>query len=375
MPEDAGAAAASGDLARPFSASCGQRLRFLTPMTGDADFTPTPNRDRAIWVTGRLNETLLERLRPEIIELTAENRSPITVFINSSGGQSEVVRGILSLLTRTTSDDARSRIITIAAPTAHSAAANLLSAGDFAIAFPESSLLYHGARFPPPNEKLTGEWGKIARTLPFFHETAASLLAICSARRFLFIVSATRELFAEHRAERGDPTLTDLDCFQALLRAKLSPAAGKVLDLAIHLFNSYQALLLQFRKRLRRGRRVTQEHLQKLMLHASIAFEYENRAGGPVWDGGLSEISDHFFFLNNYFDVTRLCEWVRVRAEPMADEDPEAAYFLQFRVFFLALCRALQEGENQITPMDAVWLGLIDTISPRECRAGAHRSS
>ncbi len=106
----------------------------------DPEFTPNP--DRAVWVEGQLNEALLDRLRPGILELTAQNRDPITVFINSSGGSLEVSEGILSLLRRTTQDDSRaSRIITVAAPKAKSAAANLLSAGDFAIAYPECMLL------------------------------------------------------------------------------------------------------------------------------------------------------------------------------------------------------------------------------------------
>ena len=48
----------------------------------DADFTP--NADRAIWIEGRIEEALLERLQPEISELTAQSREPITVFINST---------------------------------------------------------------------------------------------------------------------------------------------------------------------------------------------------------------------------------------------------------------------------------------------------
>jgi ATP-dependent protease ClpP protease subunit len=71
----------------------------------DADFTP--NRQRAIWVEGRLDEALLDRLRPEIFELTTQNREPITVFINSGGGTIEGCEGILSLLRRTTPDDSR----------------------------------------------------------------------------------------------------------------------------------------------------------------------------------------------------------------------------------------------------------------------------
>jgi ATP-dependent protease ClpP protease subunit len=331
----------------------------------DADFTPNP--DRAIWVEGQLNEALMDRLRPRILDLTAQNREPITVFINSRGGSSEVGEGILSLLRRTTQNDARaSRIITVAAPKAKSAAANLLSAGDWAMASPESTLLYHGARWPLPVQDLTGEWARIGRVLPTFHETAAVVLAQHSARRFQFIVRTLRGICADHRTEVNDSTLTDLNCFAAILCGKLSPAAQKVLKLAIPLCESYNGLFLNFRKRLRRGRDVTTAHLQKLMLYASMDFECESSRRNPAWDGGLSAISDHFYFLNTYFrdetnEFGKLREWVAARAEPhKADAaDVEA---VQFQMFLLALCRALQEGENELTPADAVWLGLIDTV-------------
>ncbi len=339
----------------------------------DADFTPNP--DRAIWVEGQLNEALMDRLRPEILELTAQNREPITVFINSRGGSPEPGKRILDLL-RTTNEEGQEpcRIITVAAPKAKSAAAELLSAGDFAVAYPESTLLYHGARWPLPDEEITGEWARIARALATFHEMAAAALARNSVRRFSFIVSAQRPLFAQHRAAKGDWALTDLRCFQAILGGKLSSAAQKVLETAIPLSDSYDRLLLQFQKRLRRGRAVTKSHLKKLMLHASMAFDYQTNQGAQDWDGGLSRISDHFYFLNAYFDFGRLSEWVAAREEPQtAGTDLKADYFLQFQVFHLALCRALQEGENHITASDALWLGLIDTVrtveSPRRGRS------
>jgi len=128
----------------------------------EAGFAPNPNR--AIRVEGQLNEALLGRLRPRILELTAQNRDPITVFINSRGGSSKVGEGILSLLRRTTEHDSRaSRIITVVAPQAESSAANLLSAGDFAIVYPGSTLLYHGARWPL--QELTPVGGNV-RFLP-----------------------------------------------------------------------------------------------------------------------------------------------------------------------------------------------------------------
>jgi ATP-dependent protease ClpP protease subunit len=335
-------------------------------VVGDADFTPNP--DRAIWVEGPLNEALLERLRHEILELTRQNREPITVFINSRGGSPEVGRALLNLLRRTTQEDARrSRIITVAAPKARSMAANLLSAGDFAIAYPESALLYHGARWSLPCEELTGEWAKIAQTLPTFHEMNAAALAHSSVRRFLAIVSAERPLFEQHRAYNGTGALTDLGCFQAILGGKLSPAAQKVLEMAVPLSDSYNGLLVHFQKKLRTGRTVTKEQLQRLMIYASIDFESQTRGGAPAWDGGLSRIGDHFYFLNAYFDFGELSERLAAReAFQTTGRDARADYFLQFRVFFLALCRALQEGENCITPSDAVWLGLIDTVRTDE---------
>lgn len=327
-------------------------------MTGGIELTDadvTPNPDRAIWVDGQLNEALLERLQPEILALTAQNREPITVFIDSRGGIG--AERILSLLRRTTDGDGRaSRIITVAAPKAHSGGANLLSGGDFAIAYPGSSLLYHGGRWPL--RELTGEWARIGRTLATFHEIAAAELARNCIRRFMFIVYTERALFAEHRAAQGDPALTDLDCFQEILRGKLSPAGQEVLELAIPLCASYNGLMFHFRKKLRRGRTVTKEHLQNLMLHASIAFEYESRKGKSAWDGGLGEISEHFYFLNAYFDLERLREWVAGAGPQTAEADD----LLEFRIFFLALCRALQEGENRLTALDALWLGLIDTV-------------
>ena len=314
----------------------------------DADFEPNP--DRAVRVEGRLDEPLLERLRPQILELTSSSKAPVTVFINSRGGSSEVAEAILSLLRDV-------RVITVAAPTAHSAAAALLSAGDFALASPESSLLYHGGRWPLSDLVSAGEAGRLyGHTLPVFHEKNAAKLAQNSVRRFLFITAALRPTFAEHRADKGDPSLSDLQAFQEILRVKLSPAGQKVLERAIPLCKSYNALLLHFQKKLRRGRDVTKEHLKKLMLYSAVDLECDPAA----WDAGLTKICDQFHFLNSYFDFGALRDWVAGRPEPQtADQDIDA---LQFRLFFLAICRSLQEGENYITPLDAVWLGLVDTL-------------
>jgi len=319
----------------------------------DADFTP--NARRAVWVEGRLDEALLDRLRPQIAELISSSKEPVTLFINSRGGSPEVAESILALLRDV-------RTITVAAPAAHSMGANLLSMGNFALASPESSLLYHGGRWPLSDLVSAGEAGRLyAQTLPTFHEINAAKLARNCVRRFLFIVSALRPTFEQHRADKGDPSLSDLQSFQEILRAKLSPAGQKVLHAAIPLADSHNGLLLDFEKRLRRrrGRDVTKEQLKKLMVYAAVDFGCDPAA----WDCGLTKICDQFHFLASYFDFGALQDYVAGRPEPQtADTDVEVAYFLQFRFFFHAICRALQGGENQLTPMDCLWLGLIDSV-------------
>jgi len=136
------------------------------------------------------------------------------------------------------------------------------------------------------------------------------------------------------------------------------------MDLAVSLSRDYDGLFLHFQKRLRRGRTVTKTHLRQLMLYASAEFEWEIAdKGDETWDAGVGRIADHFYFLNAYFDSDRLLEWCSARAgSQIAGANAEKLDVLPLRLFFRALCRALQEGENHLTPSDALWLGLIDTV-------------
>lgn len=101
----------------------------------DTGFSPNPAR--AVWIDGELNQKLLDRVQPENLALSTKSDEPITVYINSPGGTNTVGQRIRDLLSPC-------RTITVACQKAQSAAADLLSAGDWAIAQPGSMLLYHG---------------------------------------------------------------------------------------------------------------------------------------------------------------------------------------------------------------------------------------
>lgn len=331
----------------------------VTALPGGADFAPNPRR--TIWIEGEFDQALLKRLAPGICALVAASREPITLFVDSHGGNTEVGRAILDLLRWNGDGRGSCRLIAVALANARSAAAHLLSAADFAIAAPECVLLHHGVRWELVS-LIRGEHERKVRELPTLHATFALELCRSSVHRLLSTVSAFRALFAEHRAAAGDPSLEDLQCFLELLREKISRPAQKVLDRAVGTYARQDVLFREFRRRLRRGRDVTETHLRKLMLHACIAVEYqESRTHEPFSHDELARISEDFYFLCAYFEPGQLREWCSSPSTPQTlDADPEEDYFLPFRTFFLALCRELQQEENYITPPDAVWLGLID---------------
>jgi hypothetical protein len=103
-------------------------------MTDVPDAKYTSNVNRSIWVRGEINKSLLEGLQPQVLDLTSRSRAPITVFIGSPGGNAAVGERIMSLLRSADQDgEPACRIIAVALSKAQSAAADLLSAGDFAI--------------------------------------------------------------------------------------------------------------------------------------------------------------------------------------------------------------------------------------------------
>ena len=267
----------------------------------DADFTPNP--DRSISIDGNFTEALLERLRPEILELTAQNREPITIYIDSEGGSPDVGQRILDLL-RSTNQDSPSpcRLITVAGSKAQSAAADLLSAGDFAIATPGTTLLFHGGRIPRLDSPGAKDLSLAALGMTSLNEKHAVSLARRSSSRSMALISMVRSTFDQVRVEAKNPGLSDLKCFQMILHDKLSPAGQLVLKRSTANCGAYRGLLNCFRSRMRKVR--STEGIQRAMLNASVAFEFHTNGSQSNWslsEGGLRRINDCFLFLDEFF--------------------------------------------------------------------------
>jgi hypothetical protein len=122
-------------------------------------------------------------------------------------------------------------------------------------------------------------------------------------------------------------------------------------------------------------------------IRAIVNFELASNKSDKDWTfrgGGLTRLNEDFFLLNEHLQssqserINKFCaQWgvfaLNDQDREEVDKTPEPAkteMLIQkvrpllepLLIFFSALCRVLQEGENELTARDAVWLGLIDEI-------------
>jgi hypothetical protein len=350
-----------------------------------------PNPARAVYVHGAINQEMVQRLTPRIVLFQSQNRSPITVYIDSPGGSIAAMQSLWKLLNVSNQDfDRPCDIITVVTTRAASAAADLLSTGDYAIAFPHSTILYHGSRTfrdLEPTFPLTLETtAVVALMLRMTNEASAVELVRRMESRFMFRFLFSKGQFDSIRQNNPSQPMTDTDCFLALIRDSLSERARKLFETARERQDKYSALLAIAHKA-SKGKSAAK--IEAKRLKAIIDFEVESHKDDKDWtfEGqGLSRLSEDFFLLNEHLAssqdarINKLCtEWGlfslgsadRVEIDKISDEAEKNAKIIEkvrpllepLWAFFVALCHALQEGENDLTATDAFWLGLIDEVA------------
>ena len=217
------------------------------------DQNDRPNPLRAIYIDGVLDYVLLSRLTPQILKLQSQNRNPITLYIlNSPGGNVAVMQNLIRLIKLSNQDSAGPcRMITVVTTKAQSAAADLASAGDNAIVFPGSMMLYHGVRTPglvPALQPLTAErTSLLAHVLRLTNDAYAMELAQKAEARFRLKFVLLRPRFKKLR--ETNPAMNDLDCFLELLSEELSLGAKKVFKKARERYARYRAVICQSHKK------------------------------------------------------------------------------------------------------------------------------
>jgi ATP-dependent protease ClpP protease subunit len=361
-----------------------------------SDYRPDPSR--SIFVSGQINQDLVYSLTPSIIRLQHENRSPITVYIDSPGGSILAAGSILRLLKSPARDSSSPcRLITVVTSLAASSAAILLAAGDYAIAFPDSLIHFHGTRTYRQDAITVEEAADVAKDLKASNEASAVSLARVRSRNFFFRFITLREGADAYRANNPKAT-TEKDCFVGMVSEKLTRWGREVIQKADRRNRRYDALSARMfkspaiRKQLDLMEKGTPKpdyyrNLEAKMLAAIIAFEISSNKKNLLWTferSGMAQVSDDFFLLTEYIGqhkndwIEGFCEEWKDFILQDADKDaiealPEeqrksarvaklAPVLLPLWLFFGSICHVLQEAENPLTPTDAFWLGLVDDI-------------
>src|SRR5208282_3337848 len=166
---------------------------------------------------------MVYRLTPRIVSLQ-EKRPPITVYIDSPGGNLASMENIWRLLTASNQDGAPPcRIITVVTSRAASAAADLLSSGDYAIAAsPQSTILFHGSRTFGEIPLTVQTTAVLAQFLRMTNETYATDLIRKIEGRFMFRFLLSKGQFEEVRKRNAPKKMTDAECFLSIVSDSLS---------------------------------------------------------------------------------------------------------------------------------------------------------
>lgn len=209
----------------------------------------------------------------------------------------------------------------------------------------------------------------------------------------MFRFMGLRGKFADHRTSTGKAKLSELDCFVEMIRDNISTKAKPVIDQAYKRYQRYNDLITHFLKVATRDKRFMggggggRAYSEGVMLRGIINFEIASNKKNTDWtfrDGGLVRLTDDFYLLQEYFSSVasdqfkQICgRWgqfvltneQKIELDAIPPEEKEGKtlekvrpYFQPLWSFFVALCHALQEGENELTGVDAFWLGLIDEV-------------
>lgn len=356
------------------------------------DFRENPSR--AVYILGQIDQQQVYQATPNIIRLRAESSDPITVYIDSFGGETLFAEDIRSLLYAPSQDSQVCRIITVATNVAASAAADLLALGDYAIAYKNSFIIYHGTRQTSQGALTTEKAESLAKSLKQTNEQFALRLARRAFQRCVFNYNNLAGQFEDVRKElAGDDKVpkSDLECFAYLLYRQLSQGARDLphkafaLQRSIAELNDYIFNERSFKVEGETKPAKVQVEVFKLILDYELKRERDYQ--WVLSGGGLFEVERDFnlfidYFLGEYrqhlgalipelgdlfLDDKELAEWKSL-GERSAKEKAE---WLQAKVeskmhplwyFVVSLFRLLQQGEFMLTTRDAYWLGIVDEV-------------
>lgn len=159
----------------------------------------TINWGRCIHIDDVIDDQYVNSLIPKILDLRRESSAPITVAINSPGGSLAALDVLLGLLTGPDQDGQVCEIVTVSVRNAHSAAANFLAFGNYAVALPHSEILFHDVRYSGMEDVTPASARIAAARLQNANEEFSLKLAARVFRRLVWNYVDLKRNFAEYQ--------------------------------------------------------------------------------------------------------------------------------------------------------------------------------
>lgn len=215
--------------------------------------------DRAIYINRDITDEFVSELLPQILSLKEKSSDPITVGIDSVGGSVHSTKQLLEVIRSPDQNGNRPKVITVAINKAFSAAASLLTLGDYAVAMPSAQILFHDVRYGEVRDLTPMRAAKAASDLSLRNDELALILArrVIERLTWLFIdqserfqsakeqfpdmVEAVGKLGLESVLQEGTPRL-DLAGFICSIYEQTSSIGDTVLDKSIERLQKWRAL-------------------------------------------------------------------------------------------------------------------------------------
>jgi ATP-dependent protease ClpP protease subunit len=145
-----------------------------------------PDWSRAVFIQRDFDSHLLQQLTPEILRLRSEPK-PITIGLDSFGGEIRLLEGVVSLLTTKDKDGNPGQYTCVVTHNAFSAAALLLTWADYSIAYPHAKILFHDTRFSKLTNVTPSRALETARDLQTENDRLALTIAKRVTKRLVWV--------------------------------------------------------------------------------------------------------------------------------------------------------------------------------------------
>jgi ATP-dependent protease ClpP protease subunit len=345
------------------------------------------NPDRCFYVSGLINDEMVTALLPSINSMRVQSNDPITVYIDSNGGDIFAADVLRSLATAPDPNGNTRELVTVSIGTAASAAADLLAHGDHAIAYEHTLIVYHGTRQNPRSPLTSEDAISLASRLRQTNENFAMRLARRSFRRLLYTLS-TLDRFADFKDGSGEnlPKLIDD------LSTKLSPSIRMLVTQARAKCEAINHLTELILKKIKTMKPTTSEYIFDKTILTIIADYKHTHHKKDVWSlsgVGLDEIVEDFRLFHDFhfgthnddremltevFGAVLLSQAQRTEYAELKkltqDETKHREWILKncrtkmepLWYFAVSLARVLQTADFVLTAQDAFWLGIVDEV-------------